>query len=45
MVNSNQYQLLQKDSRTSSDIDVTGSDQVLVSLGKTNVRTIKFVSK
>jgi len=34
MASSNQYRLLQNESRASSDIDVTWSDQVLVSLGK-----------
>ena len=34
MANSNQYKLLQNKGRALSDIDVTWSDQVLVSLGK-----------
>jgi hypothetical protein len=45
MVTSNQNKLLENDSIALSNIDVTRSDQVLVSLGKTNIRTKKFSSK
>jgi len=34
MASSNQYRLLQNESKASTDIDVMRSDQVLVSLGK-----------